>query len=74
MNLQKRKELVEVALGKREADTVLKNGNLINVFSGEIYRANIYIYDKYIANIVECEADTINIGKNIIDVYFAWIY
>lgn len=68
MNLQKRKELVEVALGKREADTVLKNGNLINVFSGEIYRANIYIYDKYIANIVECEADTINIGKNIIDV------
>lgn len=68
MNLQKRRELVEVALGKREADIVLKNGNLINVFSGEIYKANIYIYDKYIANIVECDLDTISLGKNIIDI------
>ncbi|MGL5458721.1 MAG: adenine deaminase [Cetobacterium sp.] len=68
MNLQKRKELVEVALGKREADMVLKNGSLINVFSGEIYKANIYIYDKYIANVVECNLDTIILGKNIIDI------
>lgn len=68
MNLKKRKELVEVALGKREADIVLKNGNLINVFSGEIYKANIYIYDKYIANVVECNLDTITLGKNIIDI------
>ncbi|MGL5855572.1 MAG: adenine deaminase [Cetobacterium sp.] len=68
MNLQKRKELVEVALGKREADMVLKNGSLINVFSGEIYKANIYIYDKYIANVVECNLDTITLGKNIIDI------
>ncbi|WP_297433497.1 adenine deaminase [uncultured Cetobacterium sp.] len=68
MNLQKRRELVEVALGKREADIVLKNGNLINVFSGEIYKANIYIYDKYIANIVEYDLDTISLGKNIIDI------
>lgn len=68
MNLQKRKELVEVALGKRAADTVLKNGSLINVFSGEIYKANIYIYDKYIANVVECNLDTITLGKNIIDI------
>ena len=41
MNLQQRRELVEVALGKREADIVLKNGSLINVFLGEIYIANI---------------------------------
>lgn len=68
MNLQKRKELVEVALGKREADMVLKNGSLVNVFSGEIYKANIYIYDKYIANVVECNLDTITLGKNIIDI------
>ncbi|WP_432205070.1 adenine deaminase [Cetobacterium somerae] len=68
MDLQKRKELVEVALGKREADLVLKNGNLINVFSGEIYKANVYIYDKYIANIIECELDTINLGKHIVDI------
>lgn len=68
MNLQKRRELVEVALGKREADIVLKNGNLINVFSGEIYKANIYIYDKYIANIIEPEFDSIKSGKQIIDI------
>lgn len=61
MNLQKRKELVEVALGKREADTVLKNGNLINVFSGEIYRANIYIFMTNISLILRSLKQTLSI-------------
>lgn len=61
MNLQKRKELVEVALGKREADTVLKNDNLINVFSGEMYRANIYIFMTNISLILRSLKQTLSI-------------
>ncbi|MCQ8213570.1 adenine deaminase [Cetobacterium somerae] len=67
MKLQERKELVEVALGKKLADLVLTNGNLINVFTGEIYKANIYIYKEYIANVVPIEEDNVVTGKNIID-------
>lgn len=67
MKLQERKELVEVALGKRVADLVLTNGNLINVFTGEIYKANIYIYKEYIANVIPIEEDTFIIGENIVD-------
>lgn len=33
----KKKELVDIALGKEKADLVLKNANLVNVCSGEIY-------------------------------------
>ncbi|HWQ71451.1 MAG TPA: adenine deaminase C-terminal domain-containing protein [Desulfitobacteriaceae bacterium] len=35
--------LVEVAQGKREADLYVEGGNLINVYSGEIYPANIAV-------------------------------
>ncbi|MFH1684626.1 MAG: hypothetical protein ABIA67_07075, partial [Candidatus Margulisiibacteriota bacterium] len=33
------KERIAVAKGDKKADLVLKNGQLINVFSGEIYSA-----------------------------------
>ena len=35
--------LVEVAQGRREADLYVEGGNLINVYSGEIYPANIAV-------------------------------
>ncbi len=37
------KELVDIALGKEKADLVLKNANLVNVCSGEIYETDIAI-------------------------------
>ena len=43
MNKIERRKLIEVALGKREATLKIENANLINVFSGEIYLANIYL-------------------------------
>jgi len=36
--------MIEVARGEREADLLLKNGKVINVFSGEIYPADVAIY------------------------------
>jgi len=37
------KDLVEVALGRRKADLVIKNANLVNVCSGEIYETEIAV-------------------------------
>jgi adenine deaminase len=43
--------LVEVAQGKREADLYVEGGNLINVYSGEIYPANIAVSQGRVAYI-----------------------
>ncbi len=45
------RERIAVARGDKKADIVLKNGQLVNVFSGEIYPANIAIYKQHIAAI-----------------------
>lgn len=46
--MQKR---IEVAAGRQKADFVLKNGNVINVFSNEITKADVAIADGIIAGI-----------------------
>ncbi|MEH7095407.1 adenine deaminase [Neobacillus vireti] len=52
---------ISVASGNELADTVIKNGKLIDVFNGEIIEADIAIVDGYFAGIGEYS------GKNIID-------
>jgi adenine deaminase len=42
-------KLIEVARGEREADLLLKNGQVVNVFSGEIIETNLAIEDGMIA-------------------------
>ena len=48
---EKREELVEAALGSRPLDLVIKDVKMVNVFTGEIYRAEIGIFDRFIAHI-----------------------
>ena len=45
--------LIKVAIGDEKADLVLKGGNIINVYTGEIEVADIAICDGYIAGIGE---------------------
>lgn len=45
--------LVDVAAGRAKAQMVFKNANLINVFTGEIYKADVAVHDGYIAGIGE---------------------
>ncbi|WP_430540005.1 adenine deaminase [Neobacillus drentensis] len=52
---------ISVASGNELADTVIKNGKIIDVFNGEIFEADIAIVDGYFAGIGEYS------GKNIID-------
>jgi len=47
------KERIAVARGTKKADLVLKNGQLFNVFSGEIYSADVAIHKENIAGIGE---------------------
>lgn len=52
---------ISVASGKEPADTVIKNGKIIDVFNGEIIAGDIAIVDGYFAGIGEYK------GKNVID-------
>lgn len=45
------KTIVETGLGRIPCDLKLENVKLVNVFSGEIYKTNIYIKDKRIVSI-----------------------
>ncbi|MCK9224222.1 MAG: adenine deaminase [Candidatus Muirbacterium halophilum] len=47
-----KRRLIRVASGKEKADLVLKNVNLINTLSGEIYITDVAVCDGYIAGIV----------------------
>lgn len=51
-----RRDLVEAALGKRPCDLVIINTKIINVFTGEIYKGDVGIYDGFIAHI-QCNPD-----------------
>lgn len=56
------KKLIDICNKKKSPDLVLKNGNIINVFSNEIITGDIAIYDDIIVGIGEYNCD------NIIDV------
>jgi adenine deaminase len=44
-----RRELMDVALGKKAADLVVRNGKMVNVLSGEVYQADVAIRGDRIA-------------------------
>jgi adenine deaminase len=52
---------ISVASGRELADTVIKNGQIIDVFNGEIIDGDIAIVDGYIVGIGKFE------GKNVVD-------
>ncbi|OLS40646.1 adenine deaminase [Bacillus sp. MRMR6] len=52
---------ISVASGKELADTVIKNGKIIDVFNGEIIEGDIAVVDGYIAGVGQYE------GKNVVD-------
>ena len=62
------KNITAAALGQIPADLVLKNCQIVDVFSGTIYRSNIAIVDGYIAGIGDYEK-----AAEIIDVKGAYV-
>ncbi len=61
-----REDLVSVALGTKDADLVIKNGQLIDVFSGEIRPADVAIAGERIACVGEAD-HTIGEKTTVID-------
>ena len=51
-----REELIRVARGEAEADLVLKNANLVNVFSGDVHVCDVAIARSHIAGVGEYRA------------------
>jgi adenine deaminase len=50
-SLDERRALIQVARGKLPADLVLRNGQVVNVFTDEVYPADVAIYNGRIAGI-----------------------
>ncbi|MEM2849947.1 MAG: amidohydrolase family protein, partial [Candidatus Bathyarchaeia archaeon] len=62
------KELIEAALGKRKLSNLFKNVNLVNVYTCEVYRANIGILDDrvcYVGGDNGFEASKVTDGKDM---------
>ena len=55
-------QMIDVAAGRTYADTVLKNANVVNVFTGEIQEGDLAIHGGFIAGIGDYK------GNNVIDV------
>lgn len=54
-----RKKLVDAAAGRISCDLVIRNAKMVNVFTGEVYGADVGIYDGFIAHI-HCDPDGLN--------------
>ncbi len=54
-------QMIDVAAGRTRADLVLKNANVVNVFSGDVTKGDIAIHREYIAGIGDY------VGNEVID-------
>jgi adenine deaminase len=61
------KTLMRVALGKESADIIIRNGNLVNVETGEIYKTDIAIKGEKIASIGPLPEETLGPKTLVID-------
>ncbi len=61
-----KKALMMAALGRIPADLAITNAQLVNVFTGEIYKANVFVYDGFIAHVETEDFETVN-AKQVID-------
>jgi adenine deaminase len=61
------KRRIDLALGHKKADLVLKNANIINVFSGEIHRSDVAIADGIFVGFGQTDKYRENDTQNVID-------
>jgi len=67
-NLSQIKTLIDTALGKTKADILIVNGNLLNVYSGEVLKDySVAIKGDKIAYVGESAAHTIGSNTKVID-------
>lgn len=59
--MEKLRNLIRVARGEKEPELVLKGGLVVNVFSGELVKADVAIYDGMIAGVGDYD------GPHVVD-------
>lgn len=63
-----KKQLLKAALGEIESDLLITNVQLVNVITGEIYPANIYVYDGMIAHVEYKDVTAhLDLAKEVLD-------
>jgi len=62
------KDLIDVAMGRSHADSVIRNGFIVNVFTGEVLKGDIAIKKGRIAIVGELPPEIISNSTNIFDV------
>ena len=67
-----KEQLVDVALGALPADIVIKGGNLVNVLTREIYKADIVIFGNRVAATGACDYQ-VSPDTKVIDASGKWI-
>jgi adenine deaminase len=60
--LNNKKTLVEAAMGREKTDIILKGGNIVDVFTGSIFKADVAIKNGYICGVGDYD------GENSVDV------
>ena len=53
------RKLIQAARGQIPCDLLLKNAQLVNVLTGEIYRASVAVWDKFVVGVGDYEAQHI---------------
>jgi adenine deaminase len=56
-------DLIDIAKGDRPADLLLRGGRIVNVFTGEIYPANIAVAGEWIAGV----GPEYTVGRKVVD-------
>ena len=61
-----KKALMMAAMGRIPADLAIVNANLVNVFTGEIYRANVFVHQGFVVHVETDDFENVN-ATEIID-------
>lgn len=68
MNLSQLKELISSARGEIPSDLLVQNGTLVNVLTGELYKADLAIYGNRITNVAEPHSLDPSNARRILDI------
>lgn len=67
-----KKGLMMAALGRIPSDLAIVNANLVNTFTGEVYKANVFVYDGFVAHVETEDFENVN-AKEVVDAAGAYL-
>lgn len=63
-----KKELLQAALGRIPCDLAVSNAQYVNLFTGEIYPANVYVHQGFVVHVdAALEQDALKLAKQVVD-------